>query len=506
MGYAIIIEDKVFSVNRVDQVTPAKQELRENLTSVAFTYGQFNPTDNSVSLASVTLTPATATQLYTFKQSTINGSVNVDPITGKVNLFSGFTGGNVTIQAVDNSGAVKGHVTISNLPAISDEGGEIVYDNLNINSFSYTVVNSSSTSSSAPTKSYSYIQGGATKTSGASLVYSKKSGYSAATVDPKTGVVTFGSKNTTLSDRAVTVTLTVTLPNGIDDTIDATVTQTKNTVTGITASYIGDTTKGHTVVLTDFNYTLTWSAGSAPSNPSSPTLSPTNTKLVVGDNNFTLTCGGKSTTVTVTVVEVVSTTIDVESSNTNGYYFKGQTLTKADFVVTNQDGDIIDDYTFTPTSFSSTGAQVITFTKGSATKQFNVNILNPIVSTQSVKKKGPSNSNAANCESKANVTHFSYNIDLPSGGGTYLIGIDKGWYGVVVESSDNDTATLYSKGDSAATNSAFKSSLSFHQDRGLKCVFTATGSGSLGVFAKVTDNQSGNPVLQTSCTFSYAKI
>ena len=62
MGYAIIIEDKVFSVNRVDQVTPAKQELRENLTSVAFTYGQFNPTDNSVSLASVTLTPATATQ------------------------------------------------------------------------------------------------------------------------------------------------------------------------------------------------------------------------------------------------------------------------------------------------------------------------------------------------------------------------------------------------------------------------------------------------------------
>jgi len=84
-----------------------------------------------------------------------------------------------------------------------------------------------------------------------------------------------------------------------------------------------------------------------------------------------------------------------------------------------------------------------------------------------------------------------------------LIGIDNGYYGVVIESSNNDTAALYSAGNSTNTAKAFKNSISFHPDRGFKCVFTATGSGSLGVFAKATD-QLGTP--QSSCTFSYAKI
>lgn len=128
-----------------------------------------------------------------------------------------------------------------------DTQKDTTYSDITISSFSYSTNTVAASGGSTSTPSYAYSQSAtpvgyagnysaSSKTSGATVSFSKVSG-DGASVDTSTGVVTFDSRGTSYSasTREAVVRITVSL-NGKSKTKDCTVYQAKNVITSMTYS------------------------------------------------------------------------------------------------------------------------------------------------------------------------------------------------------------------------------------------------------------------------------
>ena len=254
MGYALVIKNANYGVNRVAQVTlnPNAKEINNTLTSVDFSYGQLDESNNTIKLQSVSLTPLTTTAKYTFALAQNQAGVSINPISGKITLSPDFNLQNIVVNAVNSSNNIVGTTTI-----VLEESEYVApitytYSDLTIKKFQYsTTVAASGGKSGAPTLSYSYKKIGSDGSSqtlslNATVTYDFVGTHTGATIVKTSGIVTFGA-NTSTTPRDYTVRVTVTCPDGTTKvTSDVTVSQKGKeeevvvvNLTSITAAYSG---------------------------------------------------------------------------------------------------------------------------------------------------------------------------------------------------------------------------------------------------------------------------
>lgn len=254
MGYALVIKNANYGVNRVAQVTldPSAKEVNNTLTNVDFSYGQLDESNNTIKLQSISLTPSTTTAKYTFALAQNQAGVSINPISGKVTLSSDFNLQNIVVNAVNSSNNIVGTTTI-----VLEESEYVApitytYSDLTIKKFQYnTTTVAGGGKSGAPTLSYSYKKIGSDGSSqtlslNATVTYDFVGTHTGATIVKTSGIVTFGA-NTSTTPRNYTVRVTVTCPDGTTKvTSDVTVSQKGKeeevvvvNLTSITAAYSG---------------------------------------------------------------------------------------------------------------------------------------------------------------------------------------------------------------------------------------------------------------------------
>lgn len=204
MGLAIINPNTSYALHRTAQnVIPRDPSKRKYLTSVSnFTYEYAG--NGIYRLASLNI--GNATQPYTYSVVLLVGQsgVSVDSISGVVTVSSDFTGGNVRIQinalydnvyyTVAGSGLSDPFTASTIITNVQTPEEEIVtpYNNLIINTFSYSnnTITANGGTSTTPTISYQYDKAGTQMTSGGSITYKMHAiSDSGATVNSN-GVVT----------------------------------------------------------------------------------------------------------------------------------------------------------------------------------------------------------------------------------------------------------------------------------------------------------------------------
>lgn len=254
MGYALVIKNANYGVNRVAQVTldPSAKEVNNTLTNVDFSYGQLDESNNTIKLQSISLTPLTTTAKYTFALAQNQAGVSINPISGKITLSPDFNLQNIVVNAVNSSNNIIGTTTI-----VLEESEYVApitytYSDLTIKKFQYsTTVAASGGKSGTPTLSYSYKKIGSDGSSqtlslNATVTYDFVGTHTGATIVKTSGIVTFGA-NTSTTPRDYTVRVTVTCPDGTTKvTSDVTVSQKGKeeevvvvNLTSITAAYSG---------------------------------------------------------------------------------------------------------------------------------------------------------------------------------------------------------------------------------------------------------------------------
>ena len=214
MGYAIIdLQSSFKGIKRVTHVTPVKPTscIHNTLTSVTFEYG--NVINNTIDIASIKLNPVNTTANYTFKLAANQAGVQIDSITGRITLSSGFTGGTLVINA-EVAGSIVGTAQITGLPSIGDDQ----YSNLEITKFTYASTAKATGGTCSPTLTYKYDKNGETVTNGpdASISFEFDSDHEgAAFVQNRPGVVQW-EENLDSENRTCDVAVYIQLP-GINE-------------------------------------------------------------------------------------------------------------------------------------------------------------------------------------------------------------------------------------------------------------------------------------------------
>ena len=251
MGYALVIKNANYGVNRVAQVTlnPGAIGKNDTITSVNFTYGSLDKDNNTISLSSITLNPLTTTAKYTFVLDQSVPGVSINPISGKITLSSQYNNQSIKVNVVSSNNVV-GTTTVD--PDGYDAPVTYTYSDLAITKFQYTkTIAAAGGNTGSPTLQYSYKINGSdgsssTSSMNASVKYEFVGTHTGASISTL-GVVTFGANSET-TEREYSVKVTVTCPDKTT-TVSQTITVKQSgkevtppasaTLTSITVTYNG---------------------------------------------------------------------------------------------------------------------------------------------------------------------------------------------------------------------------------------------------------------------------
>ena len=237
--------------------------------------------------------------------------------------------------------------------------------------------------SNQPTKT-TYEKGEILNTAGLKLKVNYKSGRteiitSGFTCSPAK-LSTTGTQTITVNYGGKSTTFTVVVRDVSVSTISVKTKPNKLTY------YKGDTLNTAGLVLN-----VTYSNGTTDTITSGFTCSPT-TLNTVGTQTITVSYGGKFTTFTVKVENVLISSISIKTKPNKVTYYKGDTLNTAGLSLTVQNSNgststVTSGFTCSPTKLSTTGTQTITVTYNGKTTTFTVKVEDVTVSSISVKTK-----------------------------------------------------------------------------------------------------------------------
>ncbi len=291
---------------------------------------------------------------------------------------------NINVATVSDDGVIT--AKSSGTAIITAELYEVIYNNAYIydKETCEVVVEEVALASIAvksnPTK-ISYYVGDTLNTSGLTLTATynndtTKTITSGFTCTP-TDLNTVGTQKITVTYGGKTTSFNITVEEVALSDIAIKSNPTKNNY------YVGDTldTSGITLTATYNNGTTkTVSDGFS----CTPTMLDT-----VGTQNITVTYGGETTSFSVTVEDIVLTSIAVKSNPAKTSYYVGDTLDTTGLVLTatynnGKTETVSEGFTCTPTTLETAGTQIITVSYGVETATFNVTVEDVVISNIAV--------------------------------------------------------------------------------------------------------------------------
>lgn len=470
MGYAIIKGGLMeYALNRQSQsLTPINTIYRKNIVNsrIACTYG--DPVNGIYKVTSINLEDATQPYEYALVDSTgaakTYTGVSIHKYNGTITTTSGYSGETVYVRIVPKTVPEYYDTAIMTDPFVAIEAHTI-----------YTIVASYGGNVGFTAAAHEHISIGDSNSvfqikSGSTVITSNVNDVEGLTIVSKPAWVSGTAKDITISANATSsvrsgeIILSCTYR---DQTVTgkASILQAKDELQSITfKSYNGSTTtpinvdKGTTVSASSFKVNGSYASGKS-NVELIPTYISTNYNSgyatsvnITSAGSIYLKAGSVvSSAISVTVNSVTSITA---TSNTDNYVFVNQILNTSDFTVYDQTGERVNDFTISPTSFSSAGSnKTVTITVGEASDTVS---LTAVASTdielqESTLKQGPSGSSAVP-KSETNAHHLFQELDgTYKNGDIIIMKIDANYHSRIMESTQ---AVINGSGNYTATSSA----------------------------------------------------